>query len=110
MGCDGVEAELGLEPRSADDDEVKRELRPGAKINDYFIENIIIYTNYIVIDNSIKLKDRIKKLKNYINRINNLKLSFEFKIHLYIFFIKNYNNIEFDDNTLSTIINFIKIN
>ena len=80
------------------------------KINDYFIENIIIYTNYIVIDNSIKLKDRIKKLKNYINRINNLKLSFEFKIHLYIFFIKNYNNIEFDDNTLSTIINFIKIN
>lgn len=80
------------------------------KINDYFIENIIIYTNYILIDNSIKLKDRLKKLKNYISRINNLKFSLEFKIQLYIFFIKNYSNIEFDDNTLSTIINFIKLN
>ena len=29
-----LEAELGLEPRSADDDEVKRELRPGAATDD----------------------------------------------------------------------------
>ena len=76
-------------------------------LNEYVIENIILYTNNILIDTNLNLDQKIDFFFYLINKLKNLSISFNYKIQLYIYFTKNYQVVNFD-NCISLIKNFIK--